>query len=238
MTLLSGYFLSACSSNPSYLQSNFSETTYIRPEIAFITEKNITLPPYGYVQFCRDNPAECPEQFAYKTQNSILNTEVTASTTGIEPLNPFNLTQNLRRLINNNPQDKQNFNTITELLDSVNREVNNSIIQVTDMEGFGVVENWRIPNLNRFDSDIGDCEDFALAKRKLLIDRYGFNRNALSISVLRRPQGDIHAVLMVRTSYGDYVLDNLERDVLPWHQTGYQWLKKQSFGNPSKWISL
>ena len=190
------------------------------------------------MQFCRDNPAECPEQYAIQPQNSILSTEVTATTAGIEPLSPFNLSHNLRRLLNNNPQEKHQFNNVIGLLDDVNRQVNNSVTQVTDIDGFGVVENWRIPNLNSFTRDIGDCEDFALAKRKVLMERYGFNRNALSISVLRRPQGDVHAVLMVRTSYGDYVLDNLERDVLPWHKTGYQWLKKQSFGNPSKWISL
>jgi predicted transglutaminase-like cysteine proteinase len=43
---------------------------------------------------------------------------------------------------------------------------------------------------------------------------------------------------MVRTPYGDFVLDNLERDILPWHKTGYAWLKKQSFNQPSEWVSL
>jgi predicted transglutaminase-like cysteine proteinase len=237
VTLLSSYVLSACTTT-SYMQSSLQQPPKIQPEIAFISEKAVTLPPYGYVQFCRDNPAECPERYTSQPQNSVLNTEATATTAGIEPLSPFNLSHNLRRLLNNNPQEKQNFNTIIDLLDTVNRDVNNSVTQVTDIDGFGVVENWRIPNINSFTRDIGDCEDFALAKRKVLMERYGFNRNALSISVLRRPQGDVHAVLMVRTSYGDYVLDNLERDVLPWHKTGYQWLKKQSFGNPSRWISL
>ncbi len=244
VVLVSSYMLSACSSNANYRGSFYEQATQqipdVQPQIAFISEKTATLPPYGYVQFCRDNPNECPEQYTNTPQASVLNNEVTASTlpATIEPLNPFNLSHNLHRLLNNNPQEKQQFDTIIGLLDSVNREVNNSITQVTDMDGFGVVENWRIPNVNSFVGDIGDCEDFALAKRKILIERYGFNRNALSMSVLRRPDGDIHAVLMVRTSYGDYVLDNLERDVLPWHKTGYQWLKKQAFGKPSQWISL
>lgn len=241
-TLVSSYMLSACSSSGlDYRQSYSTSTAHIQPQIAFIAEKAETLPPYGYVQFCRDNPTECPEQFMQNPQNSILNNEVTASTipsSTIDALSPFNLSQNLRRLINNNEQEKQQFNTIIGLLNSVNHEVNNSITQVTDMEGFGVLENWRIPNVKSFISDIGDCEDFALAKRKILIERYGFNRNALSMAVLRRPEGDIHAVLMVRTSYGDYVLDNLETKVLPWHDTGYQWIKKQAFGRPSQWISL
>lgn len=255
VTLFSSYMLSACSSSHSYMLNDSQENTYrqeaqiqlqIQPKIAFISEKTPTLPPYGYVQFCQDNPTECPEQYNSNPQNSVLSNETTASTFGastgsvydVNALNPFNLSHNLRRLIANNPQDKQEFNNIIGLLDSVNRNVNNSITQVTDMDGFGVTENWRIPSLTSFISDIGDCEDFALAKRKVLIERYGFNRNALSMSVLRRPEGDIHAVLMVRTSYGDYVLDNLEPNVLPWHKTGYTWLKKQEFGKPNTWVSL
>lgn len=236
MIILSALLLSACGANTHHYQTS----TQIQPSLAFISEKSNTLPPYGYVQFCNDYPTECPEQYnATPKSHSILSNQVTASTNNsVESLDPFNLSRNLRRLLNNNPAEKEQFDTVIGLLESVNREVNNSITQVTDMDGFGVVENWRIPKMTSFVSDIGDCEDFALAKRKVLIERYGFHRNAVSMSVLRRPQGDVHAVLMVRTSYGDYVLDNLERDVLPWHKTGYRWLKKQSFGNPSQWISL
>jgi predicted transglutaminase-like cysteine proteinase len=249
--IFSSYMLSACSATQgyraSYNQNTYQQIPQIQPQIAFISEKTSTLPPYGYVQFCRDNPTECIDQNISNPQSSVLNNEITASTTAhtstasisaADSLNPFNLSHNLRRLISNNPQEKQQFNNIIALLDSVNRNVNNNVTQVTDMDGFGVAENWRLPDVNSFVGDIGDCEDFALAKRKILIENYGFNRNALSMSVLRRPQGDVHAVLMVRTAYGDYVLDNLERDVLPWHKTGYQWLKKQAFGKPNQWVSL
>jgi predicted transglutaminase-like cysteine proteinase len=236
-TLLSSYFLGACSQS-QYNLNALQESPVTHSKIAFIAEKSATLPPYGYVQFCRDNSAECPEQYMQKPQQTVQNSETTATTAGIQPLSPFNRLYNLQRLINNHPVEKENFTSVLSLLESVNRQVNNNVMQVTDMDGFGVLENWRLPNLNKFGGDIGDCEDFALAKRKILIDTYGFNRNDVSMSVLRRPQGDVHAVLMVRTPYGDYVLDNLERDVLPWHQTGYSWLKKQSFDNPSQWISL
>lgn len=241
LILLSSYMLSACGTshlNYNQIPLQPQETVKIQPSMAFIAEKSVTLPPYGYVKFCQNNLQECPEQFMKKPQSSIIGTEATASTLSVDTLSPLNLSHNLRRLINNNPQEKQKFHDIIGLLSSVNNEVNNSITQISDMDGFGVVENWRIPDVNSFVGDIGDCEDFALAKRKILVDRYGFNRNALSMAVLRRSDGDIHAVLMVRTSYGDYVLDNLDKDVRPWHKTGYQWIKKQAFGNPSEWISL
>ena len=50
-------------------------------------------------------------------------------------------------------------------LDEVNRGVNQAIEPATDMEVYGVSEYWTIPT-NR-----GDCEDFALLKRKDLIER-------------------------------------------------------------------
>jgi len=234
--VLGAILLSACGVNDRYQQT----LQLTQPATAFIAEKSPTLPPYGYVQFCNDYPSECPEKFNRNAPaTSMMHQQATASTkASMQPLSPFNLTRNLHRLLQNNMDEKQQFTSIIDLLKNVNDEVNNSIMQVTDLDGFGVVENWRIPNMTSFISDIGDCEDFALAKRKILIDRYGFNRNALSMSVLRRPAGDVHAVLMVRTSYGDYILDNLEDEVLLWNNTGYNWIKKQSFGNPSQWISL
>jgi predicted transglutaminase-like cysteine proteinase len=230
--------LTACGGNTHYYAQKVSE---IQPQMAFISEKEPTLPPYGYVQFCNDYPQECPEQFNQSNNNStnMLIQQTTASTNNtIQSLNHFNLSHNLHRLLDDNSINKQEFSSVIELLESVNKKVNNSILQVSDIDGFGVVENWRIPSMDGFVSDIGDCEDFVLAKRKILIREYGFTPNTLPIAVLRRPQGDVHAVLMVRTSYGDYILDNLEDEVLSWHKTGYYWMKKQSFENPSKWVSL
>lgn len=235
LILVSVVLLSACGANERYYQ----QAVRSQPNVAFITEKTPTLPPYGYVQFCRDNPQECPEQYDNFAKSNYTSRETTAATNDfIQPLHPLNLTYNLRRLIDKQPGEQQKFDNVISLLDAVNLEVNNSVSQVTDLEGFGVIENWRIPAIGSFINDIGDCEDFALAKRKILMDRYGFSPDALSMSVLRRRDGDIHAVLMVRTSYGDFVLDNLNDDIRAWNQTGYQWIKKQAFGNPSKWISL
>ena len=50
----------------------------------------------------------------------------------------------------------------------------------------------------------------------------------LLITVVRKPDGEGHAVLTVRTDKGDYVLDNLTDTVKPWEETGYRYLKRQS----------
>ncbi len=75
-----------------------------------------------------------------------------------------------------------------------------------------------------------DCEDFALLKRRMLIQR-GFSAADLLMTVVRKPDGEGHAVLTLRTAEGDFVLDNLASDVKPWFATPYSFVKRQSSYN-------
>jgi predicted transglutaminase-like cysteine proteinase len=115
---------------------------------------------------------------------------------------------------------------------AVNLDVNRSIKPVTDQEHYGRSEYWTYPTDQR-----GDCEDFLLLKRKILMEK-GFPRQALLITVVALANGDGHAVLTVRSNKGDYVLDNLRGDVLPWAETGYRFVKRQSQADPNLWIML
>lgn len=66
----------------------------------------------------------------------------------------------------------------------------------------------------------GDCENFSLLKRKLLAER-GIPLGAMRVCVgqiKRRGQTEGHAVLHVVTDRGDYALDNLTDEILPWEQ--------------------
>lgn len=116
-------------------------------------------------------------------------------------------------------------------LDEVNRYVNEAIKPVTDQDYYGVTEYWTIPD------KYGDCEDYALLKRKILIQR-GWPASALLLTVVRDEQGDGHAVLTARTSQGDYILDNKVADVRIWGATPYQYVMRQSYVNPRVWVSL
>ena len=73
----------------------------------------------------------------------------------------------------------------------VNKWVNDTIVPVTDLEHWGVVEKWSFP-----DDGKGDCEDYVLLKRRLLI-RAGWPREALLVTVVRDQKGEGHAVLTV-----------------------------------------
>ena len=118
-----------------------------------------------------------------------------------------------------------------ELL-AVNTDVNTRIEPVTDMENYGVPEWWSYPDNGR-----GDCEDYALLKRKMLMSR-GWPVGALLMTVVRDQNNDGHAVLTVRTDRGDLILDNQNPQVLIWSQTPYQYIKRQSPTDVSHWEGI
>ena len=117
-------------------------------------------------------------------------------------------------------------------LQRINRWVNDSIRPLTDMEHWGMVEKWSYP-----DDGYGDCEDYVLLKRRMLIAA-GWPREALLITVVRDDKDDGHAVLTVKTDKGEFVLDNQAEHVLPWTQTGYRFVKRQSQSDPNIWVAL
>lgn len=114
---------------------------------------------------------------------------------------------------------------------AVNTQVNAAVRPVTDEEHWGVPDVWGYPTDGQ-----GDCEDYQLLKRKLLADQ-GLPRRAMRMTVVIDERGDGHAVLMIRTDRGDFILDNKQQNVLPWHQTGYIYIKREGGDGPT-WTSL
>jgi predicted transglutaminase-like cysteine proteinase len=117
-------------------------------------------------------------------------------------------------------------------LERVNVWVNTNIKPMTDMDHWGVVERWNYP-----DDGYGDCEDYVLLKRRMLMQA-GWAREALLITVVRDKNGDGHAILTVKTDKGEFVLDNQTNDILLWSDTGYRFVKRQSQSDPNIWVSL
>nr|WP_234893553.1 transglutaminase-like cysteine peptidase [Agrobacterium vitis] len=118
-----------------------------------------------------------------------------------------------------------------DIVRAVNMDVNKSITPMTDMDVYGREEWWEYP------VDAGDCEDFVLLKRKRLLQA-GFSESDLLITVVRKPDGEGHAVLTLRTSTGDYILDNLVDDVKLWSETSYTYLKRQASFDTGRWVTI
>ena len=197
--ILGSAFLMFIWSLPAYVTNDHAISVAapkIEPQkIAYMQSFGDTLPPIGYVTFCREHRAECqPERkFADRVQMT-----------------------------------EAKFRE----LDQVNTAVNTSIQPVTDLELYGKVEVWTYPTNKK-----GDCEDYVLLKRRILMER-GWPESTLLITVVRDEDNEGHAVLTVRTDKGDFVLDNKRRDIVRFADTPYTYIKRQSERNPLVWISL
>ena len=113
----------------------------------------------------------------------------------------------------------------------VNGYSNDTVRPVTDMELYQTEELWAYP------TNYGDCEDYVLMKRHMLMQK-GWPANALLITVVRQPNGEGHAVLTVRTDRADYILDNMNSKILPWNETRYTYLKRQATEYSGHWASI
>ncbi len=116
-------------------------------------------------------------------------------------------------------------------LDEVNRKVNEAVIPATDNQVYGVEEFWTFPGA------MGDCEDYVVLKRKMLMER-GWPAGAVLITVVLDEKGEGHAVLTARTAQGDFILDNKDPEVKLWTSTPYRYVMRQSYINPKIWMSL
>ena len=127
---------------------------------------------------------------------------------------------------------EQMTNALWRAMVSINASVNNAVRPMNDSDIYGKTEVWAFPTDN-----VGDCEDYVLEKQREL-SRAGISMSNLLITVVRKPDGEGHAVLTVRTDRGDVILDNLTDDVRQWNETGYRFLKRQSSSDTGRWVSV
>jgi predicted transglutaminase-like cysteine proteinase len=119
-----------------------------------------------------------------------------------------------------------------KIIKRINTWVNKNVAPVSDQDQWGVVDHWDYPTNRK-----GDCEDYVLLKRKLLIQE-GFPRQALLLTVVKDQKGDGHAVLTVKTNAGEFILDNLNPEVKLWNKVPYRFVKRQSETDPNVWVSI
>ena len=113
-------------------------------------------------------------------------------------------------------------------LERINRMVNRTIRPRREA---GPVDRWVLAPRE------GDCDDYAVTKRHRLI-AMGWPASALRLAVVRTPNGQGHAVLVVKTTEGDLVLDNRTSRIKLWSDTGLRWVKIQSSRDPRRWFAL
>lgn len=116
-------------------------------------------------------------------------------------------------------------------LDAVNDYVNR-LPQIDDEDNYQRAEYWTYPNERG-----GDCEDLALLKRKMLIER-GWPASAVLLATAEQWNQTLHTVVIVETDRGEFVLDNLNREIVAWNDAPYIWKKRQSRERSHIWVNL
>ena len=83
----------------------------------------------------------------------------------------------------------------------------------------------------------GDCNTFALTKRRALIAR-GWPEETLLLAAVYTEHNEGHLVLVARTSQGDLVLDNRLPRIVEWTVLPYRWVSMQSQTSPARWLRV
>ena len=191
-------------------------------------------PPTGYLILCERNPRECrsPGTIDGKADDAIrqeagailyarafADPDAPAAATGVPPA----------------ADPTSTVLTITPpllaLMYRVNLLVNREMRMQSDEAQYDTADYWKVAS---FEDRNGDCEDYALTKRRLLINA-GVPPDVLTFGIVRTSWGELHAILIVTTDQGDMILDNLTGDILHWNNTAYHWIKRQTPGQPFDW---
>jgi predicted transglutaminase-like cysteine proteinase len=116
------------------------------------------------------------------------------------------------------------------LVEQVNTMVNSSVKPASDRRQFRSRDYWSLPTASG-----GDCEDFALLKKRELV-RLGVDHRKLLLATVLDRKRVPHAVLVYRSDRGDLLLDNLTNDIRDWRSSRYIFLRMQNPQNPRSWV--
>jgi predicted transglutaminase-like cysteine proteinase len=110
----------------------------------------------------------------------------------------------------------------------INTDVNKDTRYKSDMSLYEKADYWEPSSSNP--KHQGDCEDYALEKRKRLISTGEFDYSSVRLATCwvegengEAGKGGYHAVLIVVTDEGDFCLDNRAEDPMLWNKFPYKW---------------
>lgn len=212
-------------------------------------------PPAGVIDFCRRDPEACRSPGAsaadvlaqtdaatrdYWRQMFVRAGTAPPSATEPDPASPEPVRH--ATAIRRRPEDAGSAlvdlrSPLWRAATAVNTEVNAAIRADDDLRAYRQADYWTIPRATGRAKPVGDCEDFVLAKRERLL-ALGVPAEALSIALVTTRTGLSHAVLLVATDEGEYVLDNLTPWVVHWTEARLTWRERQAPGQMLQWVHL
>ena len=174
-----------------------------------LIETETVQPPRAYQQLCASAAQFCAEMHTKRELDKM--SAAMAAMFGADALSPELPVLTEKRL---------------RQLEQVNTAVNATIQPVLDAGG----DRWS------FTTIAGDCEDYVLMKREMLA-RLGWPKSALRITVVHDGVG-YHAILVVATQQGDFVLDNMAAYVSRVEDSPYEFVVSQSAKRPGAWVRV
>ncbi|MFN3584739.1 transglutaminase-like cysteine peptidase [Phenylobacterium sp.] len=191
------------------------------------------LPPVGWVAFCAERPLACGTDAEAVRAGAARARAEREALLGGRPLPEAPRTPvPSAAAATPAPADPPILSPgVWALLVSVNAKVNRDLRPRADT---GSADDWSLPLQDGV--GVGDCEDYALEKAQALL-RAGLPRSALNLALATTETGEFHAVLLVSTRGGDFVLDNRTDEVRRWDQVPYRWRARQVGGEPFAWAT-
>lgn len=223
---------------------------YLLPSSASALEMHIAgnaHPPQAYLAFCARQPEDCSSR---QTEPAVKGRELGHWPSGGQrnatnwalafreagsARAPSASSDSLMENSDERPQPLRWSRSIERVLSSINQHINWKITSRRDEDLYGVSDFWMTP-LEAGGSS-GDCEDFVLQKRRALIEA-GLPSSTLSIAIVKTSRGEPHAVLLVNTTRGEYVLDNRSNRILLWWLAPYTWEQRQISGRAYHWAQV
>jgi predicted transglutaminase-like cysteine proteinase len=117
------------------------------------------------------------------------------------------------------------------------RELN----QINSMVNFGIVPKSRPDSSHDYNWQIfpldGNCADYAVTKRHMLIDLGWPTSSLLLAEVVIRTTGEHHLILIAKEATGNFVLDNLSPSITRLSEalTRYDLVRVESAHEPRSW---
>lgn len=211
-----------------------------------------TLAPVGFIEMCQRDPQQCPstDEPSNSARADVAAVGAPLATAAVATPQPQSQQPSLywkavfqaqhakeRALPATRRQDGALAmnKTLWTLANRINSRINTTLQPRSDMEVHGLFDVWSLPLSAGL--TYGDCEDFALEKRAALINA-GVPASALSMAVVYTPTLQTHAVLVLTTDQGEYVLDSLAPAILPWAQTDFIWVSREVDGDAFRWAQV
>ncbi|MCI4661621.1 MAG: transglutaminase-like cysteine peptidase [Neomegalonema sp.] len=175
-----------------------------------LTELETAYAPHGFQELCHYRPEFCVEERVAPQAGAIMSQIKRSFGENALSVGAPELTRQRRAV-----------------LERVNVEVNALISPVEDQNG----DFWN------FSAMAGDCEEYVLMKKEVLA-LSGWPRSAMRIAVVEGSNYPYHAVLLVNTDQGEFVLDNLTDKLMPLEESAYTFVLTQSQRQPGTWVMV